>query len=220
MRVLAFPLWCAISQRQWLGACLLLLLLADVLPAACRLEADRTHTISPGPEMQPGAVACPSQVCAMHADGRLPLPPPSSMRHTILGWHAPAPRPMVGPSMPLDPFDTHVIAECPQDLADVHTERTKDGFVPLLRDDDDVGSAIPPDMALVGPCAPCGFSFWGPWRVHTGRNHIALHASTPERQSLCESHRQRQWLTHWSHSHGAILHQHPCHGRLSCPRPS
>src|SRR5262249_41841959 len=25
-----------------------------------------------------------------------------------------------------------------------------------------------------------------------------LYLCTPERQSLCESHRQRRWLTHWS----------------------
>ena len=46
------------------------------------------------------------------------------------------------------------------------------------------------------------------WRVHTGRNHNPLHESTPERQSLFESHRQRRWLTHWSYS------------RPSKPRPS
>jgi hypothetical protein len=50
-------------------------------------------------------------------------------------------------------------------------------------------------MALVVPFAHCGFSFVWPWRVHTGRNHIPLHESTPERQSLFESHRQRRWLT-------------------------
>ena len=26
-----------------------------------------------------------------------------------------------------------------------------------------------------------------------------LYLCTPERQSLCESHRQRRWLTHWSY---------------------
>jgi two-component system CheB/CheR fusion protein len=55
-------------------------------------------------------------------------------------------------------------------------------------------------MALVLPFSHCGFSFLWPWRVHTGRNHIPLHESTPERQSLFESHRQRRWLTHWSYS--------------------
>jgi len=62
-----------------------------------------------------------------------------------------------------------------------------------------VVSAIPPDMALVLPFSHCGFSFLWPWRVHNGRNHIPLHESTPERQSLFESHRQRRWLTHWSY---------------------
>src|SRR6516165_631938 len=27
-----------------------------------------------------------------------------------------------------------------------------------------------------------------------------LYLCTPERQSLCESHRQRRWLTHWSYA--------------------
>ena len=27
-----------------------------------------------------------------------------------------------------------------------------------------------------------------------------LYLCTPERQSLCESHRQRRWLTHWSYT--------------------
>src|SRR5262245_43688498 len=53
-------------------------------------------------------------------------------------------------------------------------------------------------MALVVPCAHGGFSFMWPWRVHSGRNHLPLHGSTPERQSLFESHRQRRWLTYWS----------------------
>jgi len=101
--------------------------------------------------------------------------------------------------MPLDPFDAHVIAEFPQALTDVRAERAKDCFLPLLRYDDDVVSAIPPDMALVVPFSHCGFSLVWPWRVHNGRNHIPLHESTPERQSLFESHRQRRWLTHWSH---------------------
>ncbi len=150
--------------------------------------------------MQPCEVACPSQVFAMNAAGRFPFQPPYSIRHTILGWNAQTQMHMVGHGIPLDQFDTHLIAEFPQELADVLTERTKDCLLPLLRYDDDVVSAIPPDMALVVPFAHCGFSFWWPWRVHNGRNRISLHASTPERQSLFESHRQRRWLTHWSYS--------------------
>jgi hypothetical protein len=134
----------------------------------------------------------------MHADGRFPFQPPYRIRHTVLGRNAQAQMHLVGPSMPLDPFDTHLLAAFPQDLADVLTERTKDCFLPIFRYDDDVVSAIPPDMALVLPFAHGGFSFWWPWRVHNGRNHISLHALTPERQSLFESHRQRRWLTRWS----------------------
>jgi hypothetical protein len=131
----------------------------------------------------------------MNADGRFPFQPPHSIRHTLLGWNAQTPMDMVGHGMPLDHFDAHLLAEFPQDFANVFAERAKDCFLPLLRYDDDVVSARPPDMALVLPFAHCGFSFVWPWRVHTGRNHIPLHESTPERQSLFESHRQRRWLT-------------------------
>src|SRR6266581_7239971 len=34
-------------------------------------------------------------------------------------------------------------------------------------------------------------------RIETGQLFHPL--CTPERQSLCESHRQRRWLTHWSY---------------------
>jgi|SRR5262245_5892557 len=199
MRVLVLPPGCAIPQRPLLGAFRLLLLIADVLPDDGLREADRPHTVSPSPDMPPCKVACPSQVCAMKADGRLPLQPPYRIRHPVLGGKAQAQMPRVGPRMPLDQCETHWLAEFPQALADVLTERPKDCFLPLLRYDDEVGSAIPPDMALVLPFAPCGFSCWWPWRVHNGRNHISLHESTPERQSLFESHRQRRWLTHWSY---------------------
>ena len=66
---------------------------------------------------------------------------------------------MVGHGMALDQFDTHLGAEFPQDLANILAERPKDCFLPLFRYDDDVVSAIPPDMALVVPFAHCGFSF-------------------------------------------------------------
>src|SRR5919201_1582186 len=130
MSGLALSLWCEIPQRQLLGAFLLLLLITDVLPDDGLLEANRTHTVSPGPEMPPCAVACPSQVFTMNADGRFPFQSPYRIRHTVLGWNAQAQMHMVGHSMPLDQFDTHLLAEFPQDLADVLTERTKDCFLP------------------------------------------------------------------------------------------
>src|SRR5712691_874200 len=202
---LSLPPRCKIPQRQLLGAFLLRLLIADVLPDDCLIEANGTHTVSPRPEMQPCEVAYPPKVFAMNADSGFPFQPPYSIRHTILGWNAQTQMPMVGHGIPLDQFDTHLIAEFPQDLADVLAERAKDCFLPLLRYDDDVVSAIPPDMALVLPFSHCGFSCLWPWRVHNGRNHIPLHASTPERQSLFESHRQRRWLTHWSYSSHRLL---------------
>ena len=134
----------------------------------------------------------------MHAEGGFPFQPSYRMRHTVLGRHAQTHMHMVGHGMSLDQFDAHLLAEFPQDLANVLAECAKDCFLSLFRYDDDVVSAIPPDMALVVPFSPCGFSFLWPWRVHTGRNHLPLHESTPERQSLFESHRQRRWLTHWS----------------------
>ncbi len=88
MGVLAFPPRREVPQRQLLGAFLLLLLIADVLPDGCLLEADGTHTVSPRPEMQPCEVTCLPKVFAMHADSGFPLPPPYRMRHTLRGWNA------------------------------------------------------------------------------------------------------------------------------------
>ena len=162
-------------------------------------QADGTHIVSPRPAMPPCAVACPPQGGAMTAESGLPLQPPDSLCHPILGWHAQTPRPRVGPGMPRDPGDTHWCAEFPEALADDLAERTKDGLVPIGRYDAEVVSAIPPDLAWVVPGSPGGCSCVWPWRVHTGRNHLALHESMPQRQSLFESHRQRRWLTHWSY---------------------
>ena len=71
-----------IPSRQLFGAFLLLLLIADVLPDDSLLEADRTHTVAPGPEVQPREVACPSQVFAMNADSRFPFQPPYRPHYT------------------------------------------------------------------------------------------------------------------------------------------
>ena len=128
-----------------------------------------------------------------------PFNRPTAFATLYLGGNAQTQRYMVGHGMPLDHFDAHWLAEFSQDLANVLAERAKDCFLPICRYDDNGVSAIPPDMALVLPFSPCGFSFVWAWRVHTGRNHIPRHESTPERQSLFESHRQRRWLTHWSY---------------------
>src|SRR2546430_2178220 len=88
MGVLALPPRRDVPQRQLLGAFLLLLLIADVLPDDGLLEADGTHTVSPRPEMQPCEVACPPKVCAMNADSGFPFQPPDSICHTILGGNA------------------------------------------------------------------------------------------------------------------------------------
>src|SRR6267143_444362 len=213
MGVLPLPPRREVPQRQLLGAFLLLLLIPDVLPDDGLLEADGTHTVSPRPEMQACEVACPPKVFAMNADSGFPFQPPHGIRHTILGGNAQTQMYMIGHGMPLDQFDSHLVAEFPQDLANILAERAKDCFLPIFRYDDNVVSAIPPDMALILPFAHCGFSFLWPWRVHAGRNHIPLHESTPERQSLFESHRQRRWLTHWSYNYGYGMEQYgdfPC----------
>src|ERR1700704_391842 len=114
MVVFALPPRCEIPQRQLLGAFLLLLLIADVLSDDGLIEADGTHTIAPGPEMQPCEVACPPKVFAMNADSGFPFQPPDSIRHTILGGNAQTQMHMVGHGMLLDQFDTHLLAEFPQ----------------------------------------------------------------------------------------------------------
>jgi len=50
---------------------------------------------------------------------------------------------------------------------------------------------------LVRRSSRCAWGFYVAWKA--GLHHKALFPhSTPERQSLFESHRQRRWLTHWS----------------------
>src|SRR5438128_11331523 len=97
-----------IPQRQLLGALLLLLLIPDVLPDDCLLEADGTHTVSPGPEVQSREVAGPPKIFAINADGGFPFQPPHGMRHTLLGGNAQTQVSMVGHGMPLNQFDTHL----------------------------------------------------------------------------------------------------------------
>src|SRR5207237_9882870 len=49
---------------------------------------------------------------------------------------------------------------------------------------------------LVRRSSRYAWGFYVAWKA--GLHHKALFPhSTPERQSLCESHRQRRWLTHW-----------------------
>src|SRR5437868_14317260 len=59
---------------------------------------------------------------------------------------------------------------------------------------------------LVRRSSRCTWGVLVAWKA--GLHHMALFPhSTPERQSLFESHRQRRWLTHWSY-HGGFLE--PC----------
>jgi hypothetical protein len=62
----------------------------------------------------------------MHADSGFAFQPPDSIRHTLLGGNAQTQMHMVRHGMPFDQLDTHLIAEFPQDLANVLAERAKD----------------------------------------------------------------------------------------------
>jgi hypothetical protein len=106
---------------------------------------------------------------------------------------------VIGHRMPLNQLNPQLGAEVPQDLPDILAERAKDCFLPIFRYDNDVVPAIPPDVALTLPLLHGGFSSSWPWRAQEGRNHLSPHESTPERQSLFESHRQRRWLTRWNY---------------------
>src|SRR2546423_13255065 len=51
---------------------------------------------------------------------------------------------------------------------------------------------------LVRRSSRCAWGFYVAWKA--GLHHKTLFPhSTPERQSLFESHRQRRWLTHWGY---------------------
>ena len=181
-----------------LGVLFLLLLIPDVLSNDGFIEPDGTHAVPSGPEMEPCEGAHTPQIFAVNADRRFSFQPADRIGHTVLRRNAHTEVHMIRHRMAFDPLDAHLVTEFPEDLADIFPERAKDCLLAVFWYDDNVVSAIPPDRALVLPFAPCGFSFVWPWRVHPGRNHSPLHESTPERQSLFESHRQRRWLTYWS----------------------
>src|SRR5437763_1678395 len=101
--------------------------------------------------MEPCAVPSPPPILPVNTDGRFPFQAPHDIGHTILGGNAQTQMHIVGHGMPLNQFDAHLIAEFPQDLANVLAECAKDCFLPILRYDDNVVSAIPPDMAVVVP---------------------------------------------------------------------
>src|SRR5437588_9249171 len=61
---------------------------------------------------------------------------------------------------------------------------------------------------LVRRSSRCTWGFYVAWKA--GLHHKALFPhSTPERQSLFESHRQRRWLTHWSYLQGFLSQNAP-----------
>src|SRR2546423_14207147 len=58
---------------------------------------------------------------------------------------------------------------------------------------------------LVRRSSRCAWGFYVAWKAGLHPKALFPH-STPERQSLFESHRQRRWLTHWSYSHATVHH--------------
>src|SRR5436853_3932267 len=54
---------------------------------------------------------------------------------------------------------------------------------------------------LVRRSSRCAWGFYVAWKAGLHQKALFPH-STPERQSLCESHRQRRWLPHWSYDEG------------------
>ena len=70
-----------------------------------------------------------AKIFAMNADGGFPFQAPHSIRHTLLGGNAQTQMHMVGHGMPFDQLDAHLMAEFPQNLADVLAERAKDCFL-------------------------------------------------------------------------------------------
>ena len=148
--------------------------------------------------MPPRKRAGPTQRLPVQPHRCLPCQPSHCLRHALLRWNAPAYVHMVRHRLPFDPLKAGWATEFPQALPDVLAEGATDGLLPICRSDNEVVSAIPPYVALTLPRAHRGCSSSWPWRVHEGRNHIARHESTPERQSPFESHRQRRWLTCWS----------------------
>ena len=182
-----------------LRALLLLLLVPDVLPHHLLISPHGTDAVPSCPAMEPGDIAYPPSILPVKTDGRCPFQPAHRIGHTIFGGNTQTKMHMIRHRMAFDSLDAHVVTEFPEDLADIFPERAKDCLLAIFWYDNNVVSAIPPDMALVLPFSHWGFSCLWPWRVHNGRNHIPLHESTPERQSLFESHRQRRWLTHWSY---------------------
>jgi hypothetical protein len=58
---------------------------------------------------------------------------------------------MIRHRMAFDSLDAHLGTAFPKDLSDIFPERAKDGLLAIFWYDDNVVSAIPPDMALVLP---------------------------------------------------------------------
>jgi hypothetical protein len=191
---------CLVSQAQLLCLFLLMFLIPDVLPDRRFISPNRTHAVALGPEMHPRKITGPAKILPVNPNRRLAFQSFHSIRHAIRGRNAQTHMYMIGHCMPLNQLDPQLLAKVPQGLPDILAERAKDCFLPIFRYYSDVVPAIPPDVALTLPLSHCGFSSSWPWRVQEGRNHSSPHESTPERQSLFESHRQWRWLTRWSYA--------------------
>jgi hypothetical protein len=65
---------------------------------------------------------------------------------------------MIRHGMPFDQLNVALLAELPQDAANVFAQRAEDCFLPIFRYDDHMVAAIPCDMALPLPFSHSGFS--------------------------------------------------------------
>src|ERR1044071_5978580 len=88
------------------------------------------------------------QICAVNADRRFPFQPADRIGHTVLRRDAHTEVHMIRHRMPFDQLDVHLGTEFPQNLTDVFPECAKDCLLAIFWYDDNVVSAIPPDMAL------------------------------------------------------------------------
>ena len=134
----------------------------------------------------------------MHAACRLACEPSYCVGHTERGRNAETQGHMIGHRVALHPFDALLLIEFPDDPLACCGALPRDHTTSVLWDEHNVILAIPTDVRWALPVShetllpsERGGSLQGGVSTTGGR--------TTERQSLCESHRQRRWLTCWSY---------------------
>ena len=138
-------------QDELLLNFLVLFLFSDVLDDLLLFESNGAHAVACGPEMESGEVLRPSQKLAVDPDRRLPLHPPDSGCDAVLRRNAGAQVYVIHHPVSLDHFDAALLADLPQDLADLLAQASEDGLLAVLRHDDNVVPAVPPHVRLALP---------------------------------------------------------------------